>query len=359
MSNGQRGLKAAIVFSLVAFCTAWPSVSGSAPPRETLHAVASLPPFISGRFPAARAFERIADGSFYVFDPRAHAVYGVDAAMRKATRIVQIGGEQGRVLQPTAFASESTGTFAIADAPNRERIQIFASDGTFLSGFFPSGAPRFEVVLDGLVLGGVGSLQYDGEHLLISEPAGGALISEYSASGDPLRSFGTLRPSALLGAPRASVEGREMSQTDPELVTLLNTGLPLFDPQGGYAFVFQTGVPLFRRYDRNGELLFERHIEGPEIDPLVNNLPTTWPARPAGSHEIPVQHPIVRTAAFDRQGNLWVAFVLPYIYVYDPAGEKIRTIQLHTPSGVLAATSLFFDERGDLLVTPGCYVFEP
>jgi hypothetical protein len=322
-----------------------PSASPREPsPRETLHSVASLPPFISGRFPAARAFERLADGSFYVFDPRAHAVYAVDAAMRKATRIIQIGSESGRVLQPTAFASESSGTFAVADAPNHERIQIFASDGTFLSGFFPSGAPRFEVVLDGLVLGGVGSLQYDGEHLLISEPAGGALISEYSAAGDPIRSFGVLR---------------DTSQADPEVVTLLNTGLPLFDPQGGYAFVFQTGVPLFRRYDRNGQLLFERHIEGPEIDPLVNNLPTTWPSRPAGSHEIPVQHPIVRTAAFDRQGNLWVALVLPDIYVYDPAGEKIRTIELRTPAGVLAATSLFFDARGRLLVTPGCYVFNP
>jgi hypothetical protein len=314
----------------------------SASPRETLQAAGSLPPFISGAFPDAQAFARIADGSFYIFDPRQHAVYAVDAAMRRSHRIVQIGTERGQILLPTAFASEPDGTFAVADTPNRERIQVFASDGTFLSGFFPAGAPAFSVVLDGLAIGGVGSLQYDGQTILISEPAGSALVSEYSASGTPIRSFGTLRPVASLG---------------PDVVTLLNIGLPLFDPHGGYAFVFQTGVPLFRRYDKDGRFLFERHIEGPEIDPLVNNLPTIWPSRPPGSREIPVQHPIVRAAAFDRQGNLWVAFVLPVIYVYNPQGEKLRTVQLQTPSGVVAATSLFFDGRGQLLVTPGCYIF--
>ena len=321
-----------------------PRFAPSAPPRETLNAVASLPPFISGAFPGARAFERVADGSYYVFDPRQHAVYGVDAGMRKAKRIVQVGQEGGRILQPTAFASEPDGTFAVADAPGRERLQIFASDGTFLNGFFPSGAAPFEVVLDGLVLGGVGSLQYDGRTLLISEPGTGALVSEYSPSGDPIRAFGELR---------------ETAQTDPAVVTLLNTGLPLFGPQGGYAFVFQTGTPLFRRYDKDGQLLFERHIEGPEIDAQVNSLPNVWPSRPPGSHDIPVEHPIVRTAAFDSTGNLWVALVAPYVYVYGPQGEKIRTLQLHTPSGVLAPASLFFDPQGELLVTPGCYVFTP
>ncbi|MDE3154980.1 MAG: hypothetical protein KGN76_07740 [Acidobacteriota bacterium] len=325
-------------------CALWSLTPRAAIQRDTLHATASLPPFLSGQFRTPLAFQRTADGWFYVFDERGHSVYRIDPAMTKATRIVSIGTEPGRLLQPTAFASEPDGTFVVADAPERERIQVFADQGTPIGGFFPSGASRFQVVLDGLVLGGVGSLQYDGHSILISEPATGSLITQYSPYGDPERSFG--RP-------------RETGQTDPDLQVVLNTGLPLFNPQGGYDFVFQAGVPLFRRYDHDGHLLFERHIEGPEIDSLVARLPTEWPKRAPGSDEFPVAHPIVRTAAIDRAGNLWVALVVPYVYVYDPAGDKIRVVQLQTPAGPLAPTSLFFDPQGRLLVTPGCWIFAP
>jgi len=44
-------------------------------------------------------------------------------------------------------------------------------------------------------------------------------------------------------------------------------------------FVFAAGVPVFRKYDARGHFLFERHIEGPEIDEYLQNLPTRWPAR--------------------------------------------------------------------------------
>ncbi len=311
---------------------------------QILRATASLPPFLSGEFRSPLAFQRTADGWFYVFDRRGHSVYRIDPAMEHATRIVSIGAETGRLLQPTAFASEPNGTFAVADAPAQERIQVFADQGSLIGGFFPSGATPFQVVLGGLVLGGVGSLQYDGHAILISQPATGSLITEYSPYGDLRRSFGPLR---------------ETGQRDRDVQLLLNTGLPLFNPQGGYDFVFQTGTPLFQRYDRDGHLLFERHIEGREIDELIGRLPTEWPTRPPGSDEFPVAHAIVRTAAIDRQGNLWVALVVPYIYVYDPDGEKIRVVQLRTSAGPVAPTSLFFDPQGRLLVTPGCDIFRP
>ena len=56
-------------------------------------------------------------------------------------------------------------------------------------------------------------------------------------------------------------------------------------------------------------------------------------------------------------GNLWVSFLIPYTYVFDQAGEKIRTVQFRA-AGMLAPTSMFFNARGRLLVTPGCYQFE-
>jgi hypothetical protein len=39
-------------------------------------------------------------------------------------------------------------------------------------------------------------------------------------------------------------------------------------------------------------------------------------------------------------------------------GEKRRTVQF-AAAGVLSPTSLFFGRDGRLLVTPGCYAFEP
>jgi hypothetical protein len=71
---------------------------------------------------------------------------------------------------------------------------------------------------------------------------------------------------------------------------------------------------------------------------------------------VPLVPPVVRTAAVDPEGRLWVSFVLPYTYVYDAEGEKLRTVQFRA-AGVIAATSLAFPGGGRVLVTPGCYEF--
>ena len=74
--------------------------------------------------------------------------------------------------------------------------------------------------------------------------------------------------------------------------------------------------------------------------------------------EIPLVEPIVRTAAVDPSGNLWVSFVVPYTYVYDRDGEKIRTVQFRA-AGIVSPASLFFGRKGRMLVTPGLYEFAP
>jgi hypothetical protein len=48
---------------------------------------------------------------------------------------------------------------------------------------------------------------------------------------------------------------------------------------------------------------------------------------------------------------------VPYTYVYDPDGDKIRTVQFRG-AGTLAPTALFFGTKGRLLVTPGLYEFD-
>ena len=312
---------------------------------EVLRSVAAIPAELAGKFREPIGFQQALSGQYFVFDRRAHTVYGIDEERTSVWEIVKIGFEAGRIIDPTAFSVEPNGTFVVADAPNgRERVQIFSAAGFRLGGFTLPGRSRPRVQFGGFVLNGIGSLQYTGSSILMSQPETGALIAEYTLSGGVNRTFGHLRTTS--------------HEDDTELHLALNSGFPLIDPEGGFVFVFQTGQPMFRRYDRAGLLLYERHIEGREIDEAIAKLPTAWPRRTTSEGEMPLVTPTVRTAAVDPAGNLWVSFVaVPYTYVYDRDGDKIRTVQFRG-AGVISPAGLFFGHNGRLLVTPGLYEFD-
>jgi hypothetical protein len=311
---------------------------------ETLTSLGGLPPHIVGLFEEAAAFQRIPSGESFVFDRKGHSVYRITADGREARRVLEIGQEPGRVLNPSAFDLMADGSFAVADAPaGRERVQLFGPAGIRVGGFTLPGRLGARVAIGGTVLNGVGSLQFTGRTFLISEPEHGSLFIEYSTSGAGVRSIGNLRPTGF--------------ERDRDLHVALNAGLPLVDPLGGYYFVFLSGTPTFRKYDARGELVFERRVEGRELDPLIGSLPTSWPTRRVQDREVPFVTPTVRAAAVEPSGHLWISLAVPYTYVYDPTGDKTRTLQF-LGAGVLSPTSLFFTQTRRLLVTPGCYEFD-
>jgi sugar lactone lactonase YvrE len=290
-------------------------------------------------------FAELDRGGYLVFDRRGHTVYAIDAARTTVRQLVSVGQESGRILQPVAFAVARDGTFIVSDAPfGRERVQRFAADGSRINGFVLPGRVEPRVQFGGFVLNGVGSAQYDGEAIYVNEPERGGLITKYSVGGTALETIGLLRDTGY--------------EKESDLHLAFNTGLPLIDPAGGYYFVFQTGEPRFRKYDAGGRVIFERVIQGSELDPIIASQPQVWPTRKeGGNREIPVVTPVVRTAAVDPHGNLWIALTVPVTYVYDAAGEKIRTLALRG-AGQVAPNSLFFTPDGRLLVTPGCYIFD-
>jgi hypothetical protein len=320
--------------------------AATGPPRvEVLKTSGGVPAHLAGRFSEPVSFQQAQDGTYYVFDRRAHTVYRIDAALATAAKIVQIGQEEGRIIEPTAFELQPGGMFVVADAPNNvERVQFFGPDGARLGGFSLPGRVAPRITLGGMVLNGIGSLQFTGRSVLMNQPESGALFMEFGLSGTPLRNIGLLRPTG--------------HEKDPDVHLALNVGLPLAHPEGGFYFVFQAGVPLFRRYDAQGRLLYERHVEGPELDGVIASMPASWPRRggPGDGRDLPLILPTIRTAAVDRSGNLWIALSVPYTYVYDSYGDKRRTVQF-SASGILSPTSLFFTQDGRLLVTPGCYTF--
>ena len=310
---------------------------------DIVRSTGGIPAHLAGRFREPVGFQQSAFGQYFVFDRRSHAVFGIDEQLESSWEIVQIGAEAGRIIDPTAFAVEPNGSFVVADAPNnRERIQIFSSAGARLGGFLLSGRLKTRVVLGNSVMNGIGSMQYTGAAILVSQPETGALIAEYALNGSVNRLIGRLRHTG--------------HEDDPEVHLALNSGIPLVDPSGGFFFVFETGEPVFQKYDSGGRLTFERRIVGPEIDRALAEQPTTWPKRKTGEGELPLVTPLIRAAAVDPTGKLWISFVVPYTYVYDRDGDKVRAVQFQA-AGTTAPNSLFFGPRGRILTTPGLFEF--
>ena len=89
--------------------------------------------------------------------------------------------------------------------------------------------------------------------MILSEPDTGWLLTGSTIGGQPIRSTGQLRATG--------------QEADREVHLALNAGLALPEPSGGFYFVFLAGAPAFRKYDAGGQLLFERVIQGRELDP--------------------------------------------------------------------------------------------
>ena len=310
---------------------------------EMLRSIGGLPPHIAGGFTEAVGFQQGPDGTYYVFDRRAHAVFAVNAARTAVRTLVDIGQEEGRLIQPKGFDVAGDGRIVVADAPrNRHRVQVFDPAGVRQAGFYLPGQPAAQVVVDNMMVNGTGAVHWAGRQLLLSHPESGALVTAYSPAGYSAFTFGRPRSTGF--------------ESDRELHLAHNAGLPLADPTGGFYFVFLTGRPIFRKYDANGMLVFERHIEGVEIDTLLDAQPTAWPRRRVDDREVPFVAPVIRAAAVSPKGELWISMAVPYTYVYDRQGDKIRTVQFYG-AGLIGPTSLAFSRGGTVLVTPGCYEF--
>ena len=311
---------------------------------ETLTAVAALPAHIAGSFQQLSNCQQTAGGDYFIFDRRSHAVFVAPAGLESARKLITIGAEPGRLLDPSAFDLASDDSFVVADAPGGQpRVQVFLNTGSTVSVFRIPGRALPRITFGNVVLGGVAAVEYTGRSVFLSQPELGALIAEYSLDGRPLRTFGDLRKT-----------GHEQ---EPGVHLAMNSGLVIANPAGGFFFVFLAGVPQFRKYDSAGRLIFDRHVEGPELDELIQALPTTWARRKVEDGDIPIVMPSVQAAAADAGGNLWIATAAGITYVYDSSGEKKRAVRFRG-AGAISPTAMSFTPKGRLLVTPGCYAFE-
>ena len=95
---------------------------------DVIRSSGAVPAHIAGQFREPVGFQQSSSGQYFVFDRRAHTVYGLDAQMSSAWTIVTIGGESGKIIDPTAFAVEPNGTFIVADDPDSYPHQAIDRD---------------------------------------------------------------------------------------------------------------------------------------------------------------------------------------------------------------------------------------
>ncbi len=337
-----------VVLQVLALAATVAALRGSTQaPIEILRPVGGLSARVCDSLHEPIAFVQASDGRYFLLDRRAHTIYSVDRTGTRLTKVMEAGMQKGEVLQPAVLSMAGDDAYAVTDAPfGQERIQVYNKNGSQVRAFLRPGLASPRLTMGPVILNGVGSLQFTGDRFFINAPETGALISELNLDGDPVRQVGLLRPTG--------------HEADRNVHLALNIGLALPDAKGGVTFVFQTGVPKFRKYDATGQLVFERHIEGPHVDPYLQSLPTTWPTRKAGDGTYPIVPPMVRTAALDPAGNLWVSLAAPYTYVYDAYGDKRRTVQFDGTSGSAPVSLSFSRASGSLraLVLPGCYEYD-
>src|SRR5919106_4683844 len=136
---------------------------------EVLRSIGGLPPHIVGLFEEPLGFQQTPGGPYYVFDRRGHTVYAVDADRQSALKLIEIGQELGRIIQPRGFDTSATGSFVVADAPRGvDRVQIFGAGGIRTGGFLlPVRQTSPELTLESIVINGIAPIQYAGTNLLI------------------------------------------------------------------------------------------------------------------------------------------------------------------------------------------------
>jgi hypothetical protein len=304
--------------------------------------VFALPAHVINRFEQPASVVVTSTHDYLVLDRRTHTVFRMDAGGRAMTPIIGIGQEPGRVLRPTAMALSDDDILAVLDAPaSYQRLQCFTPEGALIGLFYLTILGETALVVNDQIVSGSGAMAFDGTTFWFTAPSRGTLMFQVDTAGTVLRQVGHLRQTG--------------HETNRDLHAALNAGLPVVDPTGGMFFVFQTGRPMLRKYSAAGALLFERHIEGPELDPIIQRLPTTWATPDDGSRPLPA--PVVRTAAADRQGRFWVVLQTGHVYVYDGTGEKIRTVTFGGAAPTLTS-SLFFTRNGRVLTGPGGYEFD-
>ena len=271
------------------------------------------------------------DGRYLLTDVKNNRVLVVKGNMEIDREFGRIGSSPGRLLHPGYIDVARDGTIYVNDGGN-ERIVKFSVAGNYL-GEFPLG--EFE----GLAAG-------PDNELFVGQPREDHLITVYSSSGKKLRSFGELKK-------YSEIYGAAFADKDALYKTALNQ-VRLACDKDGNLFVSFMLIPLMQKYSPDGRLVFERKLEAPEIDRLMQEIQKRkyiTANRDGADGRIIALDPVIEPAT----GNILVPLVDGSIYVADRDGHRLALLRPQMPP---QANQIFYPfvagsgAKGELLLTP-------
>lgn len=244
-------------------------------------------------------------GLYVVSERTRNSVLVIDGQSSVRKVIGGIGSGPGRLFRPGQLDVASDGVIYVQDGGN-DRIQSFDFEGRFLGGFQTTQYMGFAA--------GAGGEVY------LGQPERGALVTVYSREGRVLRSFGkTKRLSEVYGA--------EYAARDEQFRDAINRVRLTVDEDGSILVSFAL-APILQKYTRQGELVFERQLEGPELDALKQEVL----ADAGGGHLVmsldgfPERLMSLEAVALPG-GEINVVLIDGSIYVADAEGRKVGIIR--------------------------------
>lgn len=239
------------------------------------------------------------NGLYYVSDRTRNSVVAVNEHFEIQRLIGGIGSEPGRLFRPGYIDVSADGLIYVQDGGN-ERIQCFATDGTFLGGFATKPYMGMAAGLNGEVY--------------LGQPENGALVSVYSRNGKHLRSFGKLKIYSEL-------MGQKFQDLDDQYAQAANR-VRLFVDRDGNTLVSFMLVPFIQKYSPAGKLIFESRLDGPEIDVLRQTPGLLTMSMDGFAESI-----LALEAIALPNGEINVVLTNGSIYVADQNGRRQRVIQ--------------------------------
>lgn len=270
-------------------------------------------------------------GKYFLTDIAGNRLLVVKNNMEVEREFGRIGSAPGRLFHPGYLDIGGDGTVFVEDGGN-ERIVKFDQKGHYAGEFRMNAFQGMAVDTQ--------------NQLYVGQPEEGNLITVYSSTGTKLRSFGQLKK-------YSEIYGEANRDKDVAYKTALNRVRLATDKDGNLYVSFMI-VPLIQKYSPDGTLVFERRLEGLELDQLMEAI------QKRRFIATKVDGVDVRIIALDpvidpANGNIMVPLVDGSIYVADRDGNKLSLLR---PAWTSRGDGTFYPfiaglgANGEFMVTP-------
>jgi hypothetical protein len=226
-----------------------------------------------------------------------------------------IGAGPGQFFHPSAFKAQGN-LLTILDWSSK-RVEVFGTSGKFLHSFKVAESEPASMATDRQ--GGV----------FINNPHHGKLVTEYDSTGNVLRRFGDLTTLVRL-------YGKEVDRQKAESLKWAANRVWMASDAEGSLYVAYMIAPVIRKYNANGQLVFERRMTGEIGERLVSLFWDYSPVKGGMSSGVDgAQVPyITKDIAFDQAtGRLYVLAANDLqkrnsVFEFNKDGEQLRVFSV-------------------------------